>query len=205
VRGHAFSPLAALLVAGCCAIASLSIAAVQQPDTGAVEYPCEVQPPAAHAATARQMIDQAYDLDRWRDPDPLSEVERGRLELHISCSDQPAELRHRLQRRKEKFFDWRDYRQIATEPGIHGEGVRWLEWLAIPAPVVRCETFGHSDWGRIRVRGGGDGLYQIQLPTWRRWGGTHFAPTANQATPYEQAVIAKRILQGQGTGAWSCW
>jgi hypothetical protein len=46
------------------------------------------------------------------------------------------------------------------------------------------------------------GGLQFMASTWKSFHGTQFAPTADQATPYEQVVVARRVLRSQGVGAW---
>lgn len=173
-------------------------------NTGGVTYPCDGLTSTQHASEARQIIKQGYAKKRYKERHPLGEKTRSELELHISCSDHPDQLRDLREREKRDFFDWREYRKYTPYRGFSGEGP-YLRWLAIPRFVVACETNGYRGRGRFTVRGGGDGAYQIQPPTWARWGGSKFAPTANLATPLEQAIVARRILAGQGPGAWACW
>ena len=45
------------------------------------------------------------------------------------------------------------------------------------------------------------GLFQITPDTWRRHGGTEFAPTPGEATPQQQAIVAARILQANPSGS----
>lgn len=53
------------------------------------------------------------------------------------------------------------------------------------------------------------GLFQILNSTWAANGGMEFAPTARQASPAQQRVVAERILARSGTTPWnasrSCW
>ena len=66
-------------------------------------------------------------------------------------------------------------------------------------PLARCET--NLDWkmdGPVHTGGVG-----FAVSTWRAFGGTEFAPTAGQATPYEQVIVATRVRDAVGPGAWS--
>ncbi|WP_229076078.1 transglycosylase family protein [Actinoplanes sp. DH11] len=68
--------------------------------------------------------------------------------------------------------------------------------------VARCESGGN--W-RINTGNGYYGGLQFSRSTWRAYGGTRYARTANQATKTEQIRVAERVLRGQGIGAWpSC-
>lgn len=78
---------------------------------------------------------------------------------------------------------------------------RWV----LPARVVRCESGGDLDVVNTSNPDRPAGLYQIITKTWRAYGGREFAPTADKATCREQGVVARRVLNGQGTDAWACW
>jgi hypothetical protein len=68
--------------------------------------------------------------------------------------------------------------------------------------LAQCESGGN--WG-INTGNGYHGGLQFSAGTWAAYGGTQFAPTANQATRAQQIAIAEKTLAGQGWGAWpSC-
>ena len=79
--------------------------------------------------------------------------------------------------------------------------------IAIPANaashdwsgVANCESSGN--WHTNTGNGFFGGL-QFTRSTWEAYGGHAYAPEANQASESEQIVIAERVLQGQGIGAW---
>jgi phage-related minor tail protein len=51
----------------------------------------------------------------------------------------------------------------------------------------------------------GNGFYgglQFTQPSWDAAGGTQYAPRADLASPYQQALTAEQLLQMQGPGAW---
>ena len=55
------------------------------------------------------------------------------------------------------------------------------------------------------VNSGGNeasGLFQIALGTWKANGGEKFAPSAGQATPEEQAIVAAEIFNKNGGSPW---
>lgn len=74
----------------------------------------------------------------------------------------------------------------------------------LPAYIVRCESGGNPRAVNYSNPNRPAGLYQIITSTWLGYGGARFAPTADQATAYEQGVIALRVKAGQGLGAWEC-
>lgn len=68
--------------------------------------------------------------------------------------------------------------------------------------LAQCEAGGN--WG-INTGNGFQGGLQFAPSTWTGHGGGEFASTANQASREEQIVVAERVLESQGWGAWpSC-
>lgn len=65
--------------------------------------------------------------------------------------------------------------------------------------VAQCESGGRWD---INTGNGFQGGLQFTPSTWRAFGGTAFAPAANQATRAQQIVVAEKVLAGQGWNAW---
>ncbi|KOG31714.1 MULTISPECIES: transglycosylase family protein [Streptomyces] len=101
--------------------------------------------------------------------------------------------------------------QVATLVGVTG--------VAVAAPLMTAGTASAataSEWDRVAQceSGGnwsintGNGYYgglQFSASTWAAYGGTAYAPTANQASKSQQITIAEKVLAGQGKGAWpSC-
>ncbi|MFJ8314212.1 MULTISPECIES: transglycosylase family protein [unclassified Streptomyces] len=68
-------------------------------------------------------------------------------------------------------------------------------WDAIAA----CESSG--DWA-INTGNGFYGGLQFTPSTWQEFGGTQYAPSAEQATKEQQITIAEKVLNVQGPGAW---
>jgi hypothetical protein len=68
--------------------------------------------------------------------------------------------------------------------------------------LAQCESGG--DWS-INTGNGYSGGLQFDQQTWSGHGGDEFAASADQASREEQIVVAERILDSQGWGAWpSC-
>ncbi|MEV6200565.1 transglycosylase family protein [Streptomyces sp. NPDC051771] len=68
--------------------------------------------------------------------------------------------------------------------------------------VAQCESGGN--WS-INTGNGYYGGLQFSASTWAAYGGTSYAPTANQASKSQQIAVAEKVLAGQGKGAWpSC-
>jgi resuscitation-promoting factor RpfB len=66
--------------------------------------------------------------------------------------------------------------------------------------MAQCETNGNwqapgPEWQ------GGLGIY---FQNWEHYGGLAFAPTADQATKYQQIIVAERIRADHGWHAWGC-
>jgi len=73
--------------------------------------------------------------------------------------------------------------------------------------IAECETGLAKDGspGNWDAKGpkyqGGTGIY---FRNWSYYGGKAFAPTADQATKYQQIIVAERIRAEHGWGAWGC-
>lgn len=65
--------------------------------------------------------------------------------------------------------------------------------------LAQCEAGGN--WA-INTGNGYQGGLQFSPSTWAAYGGTQYAPTANQATREQQIATAEKTLAGQGWGAW---
>jgi hypothetical protein len=75
------------------------------------------------------------------------------------------------------------------------QAARSVNWDA----VAQCESGGN--WS-INTGNGFYGGLQFSKSTWRAYGGTKYASTANKASRGEQIRIAEKVLDGQGIGAW---
>jgi resuscitation-promoting factor RpfA len=65
--------------------------------------------------------------------------------------------------------------------------------------VAKCESGGN--W-KINTGNGYHGGLQFLGSTWRAYGGRKYAAQAHRATKAEQIAVARRVLAGQGPGAW---
>ncbi|MEU6158671.1 transglycosylase family protein [Streptomyces sp. NPDC047130] len=65
--------------------------------------------------------------------------------------------------------------------------------------VAACEASG--DWD-VNTGNGYYGGLQFSQATWEGFGGRVYAPRADQATREEQIVVAEKVLDVQGPGAW---
>ena len=65
--------------------------------------------------------------------------------------------------------------------------------------VAKCESGGR--WN-INTGNGYYGGLQFSPRTWKGFGGKKYASSAHKATKGEQIAIARRVLAGQGPGAW---
>ncbi|MFD5462374.1 transglycosylase family protein [Kitasatospora sp. NPDC127059] len=65
--------------------------------------------------------------------------------------------------------------------------------------VAQCESGGN--WS-ISTGNGFSGGLQFTPSTWAAYGGTAYAPQANQATRAQQIAVAEKVLASQGPGAW---
>ncbi|MFD8523267.1 transglycosylase family protein [Streptomyces capillispiralis] len=65
--------------------------------------------------------------------------------------------------------------------------------------IAQCESGG--DW-HINTGNGYYGGLQFSAATWRAYGGTAYAPTADRATRSQQIAVATKVQRAQGWGAW---
>ncbi|MEU6509526.1 transglycosylase family protein [Streptomyces sp. NPDC046942] len=65
--------------------------------------------------------------------------------------------------------------------------------------IAQCESGGN--W-HINTGNGYYGGLQFSASTWRAYGGTAYAPTADQASRSAQIAVATQVQQAQGWGAW---
>jgi resuscitation-promoting factor RpfA len=65
--------------------------------------------------------------------------------------------------------------------------------------IARCESGGN--W-HINTGNGYYGGLQFAASTWRAYGGTAYAPRADQATREQQIAVATQVQRAQGWGAW---
>jgi resuscitation-promoting factor RpfA len=100
-------------------------------------------------------------------------------------------------------------RRRAAALSLTGAGTAAALALAVPDAgaasestwdaVAQCESSG--DW-HISTGNGYYGGLQFTASTWAAYGGTAYAPRADQATRAQQITVAERVLAAQGPGAW---
>ena len=107
-------------------------------------------------------------------------------------------------------------RDATVVSGLAALGLATAPMYAIPAqaapdeawdPLIDCESGGNPT--AQNPNSTASGLYQIIDGTWEYYGGREFAPTAAQATPEQQRIVAERIAflgwngrAPQGPQAW---
>ncbi|HSX97248.1 MAG TPA: transglycosylase family protein, partial [Streptomyces sp.] len=65
--------------------------------------------------------------------------------------------------------------------------------------IAKCESGG--DW-HINTGNGYYGGLQFSASTWRAYGGTAYAATADRASRAQQIAVATKVQRAQGWGAW---
>ncbi|MCT9076713.1 transglycosylase family protein [Streptomyces fulvoviolaceus] len=65
--------------------------------------------------------------------------------------------------------------------------------------IAQCESGGN--W-HINTGNGYYGGLQFSASTWRAYGGTAYASTADKATKSQQIAVASKVQRSQGWGAW---
>ncbi|GES31724.1 transglycosylase family protein [Streptomyces angustmyceticus] len=79
-----------------------------------------------------------------------------------------------------------------TVPSADSPGPDWER-------IAACESSGR--W-HINSGNGYHGGLQIDLPTWRAYGGSRYAPRADLATRSQQIAVGERIARDRGLSAW---
>lgn len=97
-------------------------------------------------------------------------------------------------------------KQLQRAVGMMAAGLAGSVALAGPAHAdINWEAIAHCESGGNWSINTGNGYYgglQFSRSTWRAYGGTKYADTANRASKSEQIRIAERVVRGQGIGAW---
>lgn len=89
---------------------------------------------------------------------------------------------------------------VALAIGISAAGAAPASAKSVWDKVAKCESGGN--W-KINTGNGYYGGLQFASRTWKGFGGRTYASKAHKATKAEQIAIARRVLAGQGAGAWA--
>ncbi|MGO1977046.1 transglycosylase family protein [Brachybacterium tyrofermentans] len=87
---------------------------------------------------------------------------------------------------------------VAAGLSVAGAGTASAE-QTVWDKVAQCESSGN--WS-INTGNGYYGGLQFSASTWKYFGGTAYAASADKATKAEQIAVAQRTLAAQGPGAW---
>jgi len=108
-------------------------------------------------------VKQTYRLKNWKNGPKKAAQKRVKKQLKCAASPKAkAKMKKILSEKKDFFKLYREYRKVATFPGLK-EGDLWLTWLSVPAWVVRAETngyYGQSRWYATNPSGA-CGPYQL--------------------------------------------
>lgn len=96
-------------------------------------------------------------------------------------------------RAKRRFYRHRQAElfRVRVTP-FHYAGHDW----AAPWPIALCESGGDYHVGFA-------GAYGLIAPGWSTGGGLEFAPSAGEATPRQQDIVAHRLYVRYGTAPWT--
>lgn len=89
---------------------------------------------------------------------------------------------------------------VALAIGIGAAGATPASAKTVWDKVATCESGGN--W-KINTGNGYYGGLQFASRTWSGYGGKKYASKAHKASKAEQIAIARRVLAGQGAGAWA--
>ncbi|MFJ8692396.1 transglycosylase family protein [Streptomyces roseolilacinus] len=88
---------------------------------------------------------------------------------------------------------------IGSALPLIGAGTAHAASVDVWEKVAACEST--SRWQTNTGNGHYGGL-QFTQSTWEAYGGTRYAPRADQATKDQQIAVAEKVLKGQGPRAW---
>lgn len=94
--------------------------------------------------------------------------------------------------------------QRAASVATHNGGVTTNNHAAAWERIAYCESGGNWHLRASNNTGTYGGGLMIRDNVWRAYGGTRYAPTADQASKAQQITIAERILADVGWKAWDC-
>jgi uncharacterized protein YabE (DUF348 family) len=148
------------------------------------------------AGTTRT-VDEVYSLDPQRLPDPELPVGETRIQ-------EAAEGIMRRTYALELHDELEAGRTLVSEVPVK-EAIPYVEFYGTKYnplwdKMANCETGGNWAASGQRYQGG----LGIYFQNWNHYGGRDFAPTAGQATKYEQIIVAERIREEHGWRAWGC-
>lgn len=155
-------------------------------------WTCDEHTATWHYKEARQTINAGWARKNWRNGP--KEAQRRQVMEHLKCLDRPKDrlkIRVYWSGKVKSFRSWRAYRLVAnTNCGFSHRPRFYYTGGAVSCGTIGCESGGN--W-RIVNHIGAAGAYQIIRSTWAGYGGLKYAPTADQATPREQSLIARKI------------
>jgi uncharacterized protein YabE (DUF348 family) len=175
-------------------------------DGGPIALDAELPPSTTDQSTSIEVVrvagttrtvDEAYDLEPQRLPDPELNVGETRIQeaaSGIMRRTYSLELHDELEAG----------RTLISEVPVK-EAIPYVEFYGTKYnpqwdKMAQCETGGNWSASGQRYQGG----LGIYFQNWNHYGGREFAPTGGQATKYEQIIVAERIREEHGWHAWGC-
>lgn len=149
----------------------------------------------------RHFSAKVWRLQAWERGKPAPGAVRAQR-LAVACGEGES-IKQIWRSDRGRYFDHRQemlFRQRIT-PHYGCTTLGGCKFWALPAYIVDCESGGDYTPGRGLTYGGAYGL----LPsTWQQYGGSRWAAQANFAPAHAQDIVASRVWQAVGAGAWSC-
>jgi hypothetical protein len=149
----------------------------------------------------RQFSAKVWNPKAWERAKPPAPALRAQR-LAVACGEGKA-IKRIWRSDRTRFFEHRQkmlFRQRVT-PHYGCTTLGGCKYWALPAYIVDCESGGDYTPGRGLTYGGAYGL----LPsTWQQYGGSRWAGQANLAPARAQDIVASRVWDSVGAGAWSC-
>ncbi len=144
-----------------------------------------------------QVRDEEYRVGPQRLPDPEIPVGETRIQQEV-----PGTMRRTF---SQEVQDGAVVDETLVSEVPVKEAVPYVEFFGTKYnplwdKMARCETGGNWSASGQEYQGG----LGIYWRNWNHYGGRDFAPTAGQATKFEQIIVAEKIREDHGWHAWGC-
>jgi Transglycosylase-like domain len=148
----------------------------------------------------RQFSAKVWSPRAWERGEPAPSAIRAQR-LAFACGEE--ELRQIWRSDRARYFEHRRkmvFRQRIT-PHYGCTTLGGCRWWALPAYIVDCESGGdYTPSGGLAF----GGAYGLLTSTWHQYGGSRWASQASSAPVRAQDIVASRVWDAVGAGAWSC-
>ena len=144
-----------------------------------------------------ETVEEPYDLPAEEQPDPELDVGQTRETPAVTGLQK---VTYQITNNNDKEAGRVAISKVPINPATAHITYYGTKYNPLWDKMAECETGGN--WSHVGPRyQGGLGIF---FQNWNHYGGRDFAPTADQATKYEQIIVAERIREEHGWHAWGC-